>query len=262
MRLHSTEDQKVSHPPSRWLLLLSQNVFSKNMEKKKENCLYIQTWAKLASKIAIVNNRTDQLRSSALGWRLSESVKHCTPPRSNKQTTKTTVTSLLEAGGTSLVAFMKKGVRVGGKVTRGWSEPCCEWWLHFPRGVFVGGRGELRLNSSKKKPKTKKTKKKTTSRFSRWHGEGAETVWATGDHRSWLAGWWNHGGCRGGCRCLLIWWLWCTGGLWVDGYVESPPHFSTVMPATEKEQWHVTVGQTLIGFNSCTSLTGTYLGSV
>lgn len=63
------------------------------------------------------------------------------------------------------------------------------------------------------------------------------------------------------CRCLLIWWLWCTGGLWVDGYVESPPHFSTVMPATEKEQWHVTAGQTLIGFNWCTSLTGTYLGS-
>lgn len=174
MRLQSTGDQKVFY------CFCSFRMFSPKTCKRNKNCLYIQSWAKFASKIADFNNRTGQHTSSALGWSPIASVKTL-----NTTKIKPTVTFLLEAGGTSLVAYMKKGVRVGGKVTRGWSEPCCEWWLHFPGGVFVGGRGELRLNSSKKQ----KTKTKNTSRFCRWHGEGAETDWATGDHRSWLAGW-------------------------------------------------------------------------
>lgn len=66
-------------------------------------------------------------------WSLTASVKHCTTLETNKENKnkatneESTVTFLLEAGGTSLVACMKKGVRVGGEVTGGWSEPCCEW---------------------------------------------------------------------------------------------------------------------------------------
>lgn len=149
-------DQKISHPPSRLLFAHSECFLQKPCGKKtrKKNCLYIQTWAKLAGKIAVIINRTDQHTSSALGWSLIATL----------YTTKIkpTVTFLLEAGGTSLVAFMKKGVRVGGKVTRGWSEPCCEWWLRFPkRGVcgWAGRASTEQLTKKNQKNQNQKTKK-------------------------------------------------------------------------------------------------------
>ena len=129
-----------------------------------------------------------------------ECVTLCTRSYTLYKTPQTAVTFLLEAGGTSLVAIWRK-VCVEGE----WQEVGRTMlWIvtPFPRGLCN--------NSSKRSH--------LAAWLSRWHGEGGDDL-ARG-HRSWF-GWFVESWWMQGCRCLLIGWLWCTGGLWVDGYVRG-----------------------------------------
>lgn len=71
-----------------------------------------------------------------------------------------------------------------------------------------------------------------------------------------LIGWFVESWLMRGCRCLLIGWLWCTEGLWVDGYVRKlNPTPSRLWCLLEGGRWCVKVNKTLIVFTFSNTLT-------
>lgn len=106
----------------------------------------------------------------------------------------------------------------GRRVTRGWSD-------HAVNGDSIS-QGAL-----------ERTAQKATSRLA----DGMERRF--GQRSQELIGWFVESWRMQGCRCLLIGWLWCTGGLWVDGYVRE---LNPTPLWSQGGQWCVKVGQTLI----------------